>query len=134
MQRLGYTQYVAQGGDWGSLISELMAVHAGPELLGIHTNLPMALPAEIGQALHGGPLPSDLQADEKHALFIKDPEAYGLPANNMTTNYIIAKEDYYFVYPTNYHRYLNPYHDTFQHGGVSMEEMLLPVVTLRPRA
>ncbi len=75
----------------------------------------------------------NLQCDEKHALFIKDPEAYGLPTNRLTTNYIIAKEDYYFVYPTNYHRYLNLYKDSMQHGGASMEEMILPVVTMRPR-
>ena len=75
----------------------------------------------------------NLQADEKHALFIRDPEAYGLPSDTMTTNYIIAKEDYYFVYPTNYHRYLNLYRDSMQHGGASMEEMLLPVITMRPK-
>ena len=46
---------------------------------------------------------------------------------------IFAKGDGYFVYPTNYNRYVNQYRDTFQHGGVTMEECLLPVVTLRPK-
>jgi len=46
---------------------------------------------------------------------------------------LIAKEDYYFVYPTNYHHYLNYYKDSLQHGGASMEEMILPVVRLQPR-
>jgi hypothetical protein len=46
---------------------------------------------------------------------------------------MIAREDYYFVYPTNYHRYQNRYRDTFQHGGASMEEMILPIATLRPK-
>lgn len=75
----------------------------------------------------------NLKAEDKHAIFIKDPEAYGLPTDHMTTNYIIAKEDYYFVYPTNYHRYLNLYKDSMQHGGASMEEMILPVITMRPK-
>jgi hypothetical protein len=46
---------------------------------------------------------------------------------------MIAREDYYFVYPTNYHKYQNRYRDTFQHGGASMEEMILPVATLKPK-
>ena len=74
-----------------------------------------------------------LKANQRHALFIDNPPAYGLPTNNMTTNYIVAKEDYYFVYPTNYHHYLNLYNDSMQHGGASLEEMILPVITMRPR-
>ncbi len=74
-----------------------------------------------------------LRADDRHAIFVKDPESYGLPRLSMNENYILAKEDYYFVYPTNYHHYLNLYRDTMQHGGVSMEEMLLPVITLKPK-
>ena len=77
--------------------------------------------------------PIDPRQQILHALFIRDPEAYGLPTNHLTTNYIIAKEDYYFVYPTNYHRYLNLYKDSMQHGGASMEEMILPVITMRPK-
>lgn len=76
----------------------------------------------------------NLKADERHAIFVKNPADYGLPATSgMATNYIFAKEDYYFVYPTNYHHYLNLYNDTMQHGGASMEEMILPVLTLRPK-
>jgi pimeloyl-ACP methyl ester carboxylesterase len=68
MQRLGYKRYVAQGGDWGSLIVDLMGVEAPPELLGIHTNMAGTVPAEIAKALQfGEPAPSDLSADEKHA-------------------------------------------------------------------
>jgi pimeloyl-ACP methyl ester carboxylesterase len=67
MNRLGYTRYVAQGGDWGAMVSELMAVQAPPELLGIHTNMPFALPNEVGKALQGGPLPSGLSTDERRA-------------------------------------------------------------------
>jgi CheY-like chemotaxis protein len=75
----------------------------------------------------------NLKCDEKQAIFVKDPEAYGLPRDGISTNFIIAKEDFYFVYPTNYHHYQNMYRDTMQHGGASLEEMILPVITMRPR-
>jgi CheY-like chemotaxis protein len=75
----------------------------------------------------------NLKADEKSAIFIKNPKDYRLPSRSVTVNYIIAKEDYYFVYPTDYHRYVNQYRDSFQHGGVSMEEVILPVATLTPK-
>ena len=57
----------------------------------------------------------------------------GMPRASVTTNYILAKEDYYFVYPTDYNKYLQQYRDSFQHGGISMEEMMLPVVKLTPK-
>ena len=75
----------------------------------------------------------NLKVDDKHAIYIKNPEEYKLPKRGVTINYIIAKEDYYFVYPTDYHKYLSYYKDTFQHGGISMEEMILPVITMEPR-
>ena len=68
MKRLGYTQFVAQGGDWGALITDLMGVQAAPELLAIHTNMPGAVPNDInGAAFTGAPAPSGLAADEQHA-------------------------------------------------------------------
>jgi pimeloyl-ACP methyl ester carboxylesterase len=68
MKRLGYTRFVAQGGDWGALITEQMAVQAPPELIGIHTNMPGAVPVEIDQAAQSGaPPPSGLAADERQA-------------------------------------------------------------------
>jgi len=68
MKRLGYTRYVAQGGDWGALITEQMGVLAPPELLGIHTNLPSAVPVEILTALQsGGGPPPGFSADESAA-------------------------------------------------------------------
>ena len=68
MQRLGYRKFVAQGGDWGAVIVDLMGVQAAPELLGIHTNMPGIFPAEIDQAAFAGkPAPSGLSADEKVA-------------------------------------------------------------------
>lgn len=75
----------------------------------------------------------NLKCDEKAAIFVKNPLEFKLPKRGVATNYIIAKEDYYFVYPTDYHKYLNQYRDSFQHGGASMEEMILPVVRLEPR-
>jgi pimeloyl-ACP methyl ester carboxylesterase len=68
MKRLGYTRYVAQGGDWGNAVTEQMALLAPPELLGIHTNMPATVPDDIAKALQfGDPAPSGLSADERHA-------------------------------------------------------------------
>ena len=68
MKRLGYTKFVAQGGDWGAVITEKMGLQAPPELLGIHTNMPGIFPADIdGAALSGAPAPSGLSADVKLA-------------------------------------------------------------------
>jgi pimeloyl-ACP methyl ester carboxylesterase len=68
MKRLGYTSYVAQGGDWGAVVVDLMGVQAPKELLAIHTNMPAVIPPAIdAAALAGAPVPAGLSADEKHA-------------------------------------------------------------------
>jgi pimeloyl-ACP methyl ester carboxylesterase len=68
MQRLGYTKYVAQGGDWGAVVVDMMGLLAPPELLGIHTNMPGIFPADIdGAAFSGAPAPAGLSADERLA-------------------------------------------------------------------
>ena len=68
MKRLGYTKFVAQGGDWGAVVVDMMGVLAPPELLGIHTNMPGIFPADIdGAAFSGAPAPAGLSADEKLA-------------------------------------------------------------------
>jgi hypothetical protein len=72
----------------------------------------------------------NIKCDDKYAIYVKNPYEYKLPSRGININYIIAKEDFYFVYPTNYHKYLNYYKDSFQHGGVSMEEIILPVIKL----
>ncbi len=76
----------------------------------------------------------NVKAEGKQAMYIKNPEEYKLPRRGMTVNYVIAKEDYYFVYPTDYNKYLTYYRDSFQHGGMSLEELVLPVITMKPRA
>ncbi len=68
MKRLGYTRFVAQGGDWGNAVSELMALQAPPELLGISTNMPATVPPEISATIaKGGAPPATLSADERNA-------------------------------------------------------------------
>ncbi|CDY76932.1 Epoxide hydrolase [Caballeronia glathei] len=68
MKRLGYTRYVAQGGDWGNAVTEQMALLAPPELIGIHTNMPATVPDNVANALKfGDPAPAGLSGDEKHA-------------------------------------------------------------------
>lgn len=84
MKRLGYDHYVAQGGDWGDAVTEQMAVQAPKGLLGIHTNMPATVPAEIQKPLDAGqPAPSDLSADERRAydqldFFYKNGLSYAL--------------------------------------------------------
>jgi pimeloyl-ACP methyl ester carboxylesterase len=97
MKRLGYTKFVAQGGDWGALITDLMGVQAAPELLGIHTNMAGAVPGDVdGAAFTGAPAPSGLSAEEKHAFdqlafFYKHGLSYALEmANRPQTLYGIA--------------------------------------------
>jgi pimeloyl-ACP methyl ester carboxylesterase len=97
MKRLGYTRYVAQGGDWGDAVSEQMALLGAPELIGIHTNMAATVPADISKALQlGSPPPSGLSPDERNAwdqldFFYKHGLAYALEmANRPQTLYAIA--------------------------------------------
>ena len=75
----------------------------------------------------------NLRVEGKDALFISEPGRYGLPSAGMGANFIVAKEDFYFVYPTNFNEYQRQYKDSFQHGGISLEEMILPVAVLEPK-
>ena len=61
---------------------------------------------------------------------IKNPNAMGLPSPNISSTYIFAMGHDFFAYPNNYNYYVQYYNDTFQHGGISMQEMLVPLVVM----
>jgi CheY-like chemotaxis protein len=75
----------------------------------------------------------NLKCDERQAVITRKPAEFRLPAESGTKTYLFAKEYYYFVYPTNFRDYEKAYEGTFQHGGISLEEMILPCLTLTPR-
>lgn len=79
---------------------------------------------KLGKALNYNP---------KEVYEIKEPAKAFLPSPNLSTSYIFATGNDFFAYPNNYNHYVGYYKDTFQHGGISMEEMLVPLVTLRPK-
>ncbi len=76
-------------------------------------------------------LGKNLKFDEKDVLSTRNPKEIGLPSSNVSSSYIFAKRDLFFVYPNNYNYYVNYFRNTFQHGGISLEEMIIPVVKLR---
>lgn len=75
----------------------------------------------------------NLTYNPKEVLEIKDPQSVQLPSPNLSTTYIFAMADSFFAYPNNYNYYVSYYKNTFQHGGISMEEMLVPLITLQGR-
>lgn len=75
----------------------------------------------------------NLNYNQKEVLDAKEPHAIGLPRPNISSKFIFAKEDHFFLYPNNYNHYNRMYSDTFQHGGLSMEEMICPFITLEPK-
>jgi len=75
----------------------------------------------------------NLKTDERNAIITRRPEEFRLPSESRTKTYVFAKEYFYFVYPTNYRDYEKAFDGSFQHGGVSLEEMILPCLTLTPR-
>ncbi len=76
----------------------------------------------------------NLSTNEKHALIIRHPEDYRLINLMHQTTYLIAKEDVFFLYPNQQHKYESRLKDSFQHGGISLEEMMVPVVTMRSKS
>ena len=75
----------------------------------------------------------NLNCDQKQGVLIKKPEEYRLPKPSLATTYLIAREDYYFVYPNKYNEFVRQCQNSFQHGGISIEEMIVPIAIMRPR-
>ena len=75
-------------------------------------------------------LGKNLAHDDKSLFVVKEPQRAQLPSPNLSTSYVFATGDSFFAYPNNYNYYVSYYRDTFQHGGISMEEMLIPLITL----
>jgi DNA-binding response OmpR family regulator len=75
----------------------------------------------------------NLGFNEKDVYVVRKPERVFLPKENISTAYVFAIEDYFFAYPNNFNYYVNYYKDTFQHGGISLEEVIIPFVTLTPK-
>ena len=78
-------------------------------------------------------LGKNLNCQSKDVFTVKNPREAQLPSPNLSTSYIFATGNTFFAYPNNYNHYASYYKDTFQHGGISMEEMLIPIVTLTPK-
>ena len=78
-------------------------------------------------------LGKNLSYNAKEVFTIKDPHKAQLPSPNISTSYVFATGDAFFAYPNNYNYYVSYYKDTFQHGGISMEEMIIPLITLSSR-
>ncbi|MDX9856178.1 MAG: bifunctional response regulator/alkaline phosphatase family protein [candidate division Zixibacteria bacterium] len=75
----------------------------------------------------------NLKSDPKDSVLIKKPKEWRLPMFSLATTFIIAKEDYYFVYPNNYNEMVRQFQNSFQHGGISLEEMVVPVAVMTPK-
>lgn len=75
----------------------------------------------------------NLQYEDKDVLAFRDPSLAGLPRPNVSSTFIFAKEDVFLCYPNNYNHFVNYYRNTFQHGGISLEEMIVPVIRLESK-
>jgi CheY-like chemotaxis protein len=116
ISRLGATVVITT--DHGSILGQKASlVHGNRET---STNLRY----KFGENINGDP---------KQTLLIRKPAEYRLPVESPSKNYILARENYYFVYPTRFHEYEKQYQGTFQHGGISLEEMVVPCITMTPR-
>ena len=75
----------------------------------------------------------NLKSDPKDSLLIKRPEDWRLPSFTLSTTYLIARDDFYFVYPNNFNEMVRRFQNSFQHGGISLEEMIVPIAIMTPR-
>jgi len=76
----------------------------------------------------------NLKVDEKQAVRIREPEKWGIASRGINEDLLLTREDFYFVYPTDFNKYADRFRDSFLHGGISLEEMVLPVATLRGKS
>ncbi|MCB2200029.1 bifunctional response regulator/alkaline phosphatase family protein [bacterium] len=76
----------------------------------------------------------NLRVDDKHSVRVREPERWGIPKSSLNEDLLLAREDYYFVYPTDFNKYADRFRDSFLHGGISLEEMVLPVAVLKKKA
>ncbi len=75
----------------------------------------------------------NLKVNDKSSILIKNPQEFGLPSRSIVDNYALTRDDYYFVYPNSFHQYQKQFNGTFQHGGISMEEMILPLAICKSK-
>jgi hypothetical protein len=75
----------------------------------------------------------NLNYEKRDVFEVKNPADAMLPRNNLSTAFVFAKQDKFFAYPNNYNHYVNFYRNTFQHGGISPEEMIIPIISLTNR-
>ena len=78
-------------------------------------------------------LGKNLGFESDKAFVVRKPENIFLPKLNVSSTYVFAIEDYFFAYPNNYNYYVKYYNDTFQHGGLSLEEMIIPIISLNSK-
>ena len=102
-----------------------------------HGNIQVRRPARVRADRHASAgvrfkFGKALRAEAEQALLIQEPRRFGLPAGGILKTYLFAKEDYFLIYPTNQHAYERLLRDSFQHGGISLEEMVVPLATLQP--
>lgn len=126
-----------------SFVFEAVRIMAGYDLTIVITSDHGSIMVENGTPIEAGKDVSvnlrykhgtSIRCNKKDALFITEPLKFKLPQENVHKKYAIAKEDYFFVYPTHIHQYEKRYKGTFQHGGISLEEMILPVAILSPHS